>query len=363
MQYQGPTAPMHPPMPPMVPAPIYTDPPNLVPGAPVPTPPRRTPRKPLRIGWSWRWFLWGMVMLLVVAGIGGGLLLHRVSDFSQAISGQGPLTTQLGDGRVSLVFLGYGGYGHDGAYLSDSMLVVTYDPASGKSAMISVPRDLWVQVPPDSGQYSKLNTAFAYGVAHGGLAAGGALAASKVSDITGLNVTHWLSLDFTGFEDLVNQLGGVDINVPDEFTATLSSTGADAQVFHQGLQHMDGLRALSFARARYCSPPAEASDFARSARQQLLMKALFDKVRSPGGWFDAPGVMDALQTRINTDLSVRDLYTVFTGSNIDHATRIGLSNANVLVDDVSDDGQDILLPRGGDWGAIRSYIQQQMNGQ
>jgi polyisoprenyl-teichoic acid--peptidoglycan teichoic acid transferase len=303
-----------------------------------------------------------MLLVLVVLGIFGGLLLHRATDFGKAISGQDAFSTQLGDGRVSMVFLGYGGAGHDGEFLSDSLLVATYDPATDKSALISVPRDLWVQVPPNSGNYFKLNTAFAYGVAHGGFTAGGQLAANKVSDILGMPITHWLSLDFTGFEELVNQLGGVDINVPDNFVATTSPTYSGGKAFHKGLTHMDGATALLFARARYCTPASEASDFARSARQQLLLKTIFGKLRTPGGWFDATGVMDDLQSRVHTDLSLRDLTTVFTHFDINHATRIGLSNQNVLVDAVSDDGQDILLPRDGNWDIIRSYVQSQLGG-
>ncbi|MBA3826574.1 MAG: LCP family protein [Ktedonobacterales bacterium] len=360
MDNQGPTAPLPPRVyspPVVVPAPIYTDPLPLAPPiAPLP------PSPPPRGGWNWSWFVRGMLLVVLVMAIGLGLLWHRVSDFSRAVSGQDALASQLGDGRVSLVFLGYGGVGHDGAYLSDSLLVVTYDPATGKSAMISVPRDLWVQIPPGSGEYAKLNTAFAYGVAHGGIITGGNLAANKVTDILGVNVTHWLSLDFTGFAELVDQLGGLDITVPDNFVATLSPTYTGGQVFHQGLQHMDGTRALLFARARYCTPAAEASDFARSARQQLLLRALFAKVRSVGGWFSAPGVMDALQTRLNTDLSLRDLATILTHFDIAHATRIGLTNNNVLTDATSDDGQAILLPIGGNWGAIRAYVQQQLGG-
>jgi len=342
-----------------VPLPISTDPAPFAPPV-IPVAPPKILRK---FPWKgWKWLRRGVLIVMTVLVICGGLLWHRAADFSRAISGQDVFSTQLGSGRVSMVFLGFGGPGHDGAYLSDSLLVVTYDPASGKSAMISVPRDLWVQIPPNSGQYAKLNTAFAYGVAQSGFAVGGALAANKVTDILGLNVPYWLSLDFTGFEQLVDRLGGLDVNVPDDFVATLSPTYTGGQVFRHGLQHMDGTRALLFARARYCTPAIEASDFARSARQEILLRALFAKVRSPGGWFAAPGVMDDLQSRVKTDLSLRDLATIFTHFDIDHAARIGLTNQNVLTDVVANDGQDILLPRGGDWNAIRTYIQQQLGG-
>ncbi len=309
-----------------------------------------------------RWVLGGIAGVLLVFVVLTGLLLHRAYDFGQAISNQPPFSSQLpGTGRVSLVFLGYGGPGHDGPYLTDSLLVVTYDHDTGKSALISVPRDLWVQVPPNSGHYAKLNTAYAYGVYNGGPFVGGQLATEKVTDILGINVPYWVSMDFTGFDQLVDKLGGVDINVPDDFIASESPSHKPAWPFHHGMQHMDGARALIFARARYCEPPAEASDFARSVRQQILMRALVSKMKSPLSWPAIPGVMDALQPHVHTNLSIRDLATIFTTFDFAHAKHIGLTNQNVLVDATSPDGQDILLPQNGDWGLIQQYVQQQLN--
>jgi len=309
-----------------------------------------------------RWVLGSIAGVLLVFVLLSGLLLHRAYDFGQAISNQPPFSSQLpGSGRVSLVFLGYGGAGHDGPYLTDSLLVVTYDHATGKSALISVPRDLWVQIPANSGQYAKLNSAYAYGVYNGGPYVGGQLATAKVTEILGINVSYWVSLDFTGFEELVDKLGGVDINVPDDFIASEAPTHIPAYPFHHGLQHMNGARALLFARARYCEPAAEASDFARSVRQQLLIRALVSKMKSPLSWPAVPGVMDALQSRMITNLSIRDLTTIFTSFDFSHAKHIGLTNQNVLVDAVSSDGQDILLPRNGDWSLIQQYVQQQLN--
>jgi LCP family protein required for cell wall assembly len=309
-----------------------------------------------------KWLLRVALAALAVFVVGCALLAHRIYDFGAAISSQPPFSSQLsGNKRTSLVFLGYGGPGHDGPYLTDSMLVVTYDPAAGKSTFISVPRDLWVQVPPNSGQYAKLNTLYSYGVANGGPDVGGMLAAQKVSTILGIDVPYWVSLDFAGFEQLVDKLGGVDIDVPDTFNASVSPTYAPYVTFHAGKQHMDGTQALLFARARYCTPLSEASDFARSQRQQILMQALVARMRSPLEWPAIPGVMDALQSRLATNLSIRDLITFFREVDFAHARHIGLTNQNVLVDAVSADGQDILLPINGDWGAIQQYVQQQLN--
>src|SRR6185312_2300285 len=138
-----------------------------------------------------------LVIVLVVCGALGAFA-NRALAFGSAISPQAPLSTQTGYmggvGRVNVVVLGYGGAGHDGAYLSDSLMVMSLAPGDHATTLISVPRDLWVQVPPNSGQYAKLNTAFADGMANGygsqppGQMAGGLEAAAKVSDVTGLNV-------------------------------------------------------------------------------------------------------------------------------------------------------------------------------
>jgi LCP family protein required for cell wall assembly len=223
-----------------------------------------------------------------------------------------------------------------------------------------------VQVPPQSGSYGKLNTAYENGLANGynGIsaspAAGGAEAARKVSDVTGMPVQYWLTINFDGFRGLVDALGGVDINVPVGWTATNlggGSTASNTATFKAGLQHMDGERALQYARARYITSPAsEGSDFARSRRQLLLIHAIIDKARSLGAIPELPGVMNALQQTLYTNLSLADLMLLSTNVDINHAALVGLSNDNVLVNAVSDDGQDILEPANGDWGVIQRYI-------
>src|SRR5579862_2963853 len=98
------------------------------------------------------------------------------------------------NGPERILILGYGGGNHPGAYLSDSMVLVSND--GGKSAAISIPRDLWVQLPPGSGHYSRINEALQDGYNSGGLDAGGNLAAQKVQEVTGVPVTGWLLEDF-----------------------------------------------------------------------------------------------------------------------------------------------------------------------
>jgi LCP family protein required for cell wall assembly len=320
-----------------------------------------------------------VLTLLVFLLALGGLTARRIYAFGQAISTQGPFSTQTGymsgSHRMNLLVLGYGGAGHDGAYLTDSMLLISLIPSSGSATLISVPRDLWVQVPPDSGQYAKINAAYQDGLYNGyngmppGRLAAGALAARKVSDVTGLPVSYWLSLDFQGFRRLVDTLGGVDVNVPVAFTARYPrnddpSIDAGWKIIHfnTGPQHMDGERAIEYARARYVlDPPSEGTDFARSVRQQLLVHAILARARQVSAWPHLADAANALQGALYTNLSLADLALFAQKLDLRHAHHVGLSYDNVLVGAQSDDGQDILLPVNGDWNAVRQYVASQLN--
>src|ERR1051326_2427118 len=236
-----------------------------------------------------------LIVLLLLCIIGGFALItaQRALAFGSAISTQTPLSTQTSymgtSDRVNLLVMGFGGTGHDGAYLTDSMVVMSLLPQSHHTTLISVPRDLWVQIPANSGQYHKINYTYTYGSNNGANpAAGGDAAAQKVSVITGLNVKYWLTINFTGFRDFINAIGGVDVYIPDSFTANYPAND-DPSInpnwikihFSKGMQHMDGETAIRYARARYVlDNPAEGSDFARSARQQIMIKAALTKVKS-----------------------------------------------------------------------------------
>jgi LCP family protein required for cell wall assembly len=346
----------------------------MAPAAAAPPPKWGAPRR------RRHWVRNSLLALLVLLLVAGGLALREVFALGQAISAQGPLTSQtgymLGLGRVNVLVLGYGGGAHDGANLTDSLMVLSLDPHSGATAMVSVPRDLWVQVPPESNQYGKINTAYQVGLANGyaglppGRDAGVALAAGEVSEVTGLDLPYWVTLNFTGFRSLVDALGGVDLTVPTAFTANYPrnddpniDAGWKTIHFNTGRQHMDGERAIEYARARYVlDPPSEGTDFARSARQQLLVRAIFGQARQPGAWPRLAGASKQLGGALYSNLSLADLALFGEKLDFNHARRVGLTTQNVLVGATSDDGQSILLPANDDWTAVRQYVAQQMGG-
>ena len=318
-----------------------------------------------------------VVLLLCVLGSLAAVTMQKVLAFGSAISTQSPLSTQTGylgtSDRINILVMGYGGSGHDGAYLTDSMVVMSLLPYNAHTTLISVPRDLWVQVPEGSGNYGKINAVYEYGSKFNATpAAGGDAAAKKVSLVTGLNVQYWLTINFTGFKDFINAIGGIDVYVPDSFNACYPKND-DASVdaswikvqFNKGMQHMDGARAIAYARAReplaVCGKgtsqnQAELTDFARSARQQIIIKAALSKVRSISTWPSLYNALNVLSHTIYTNLSLADLGLYALKMDLTNAHRVGLSNQNVLVDSTSNDGQYILLPRNNDWQAVKNYV-------
>src|SRR5256714_9030213 len=316
-----------------------------------------------------------LVVLLLVCIIGVLTIstAQRVLAFGSAISTQSPLSTQtsyMGTGdRVNLLVMGFGGSGHDGAYLTDSMLVMSLLPQSHHTTLISVPRDLWVQIPPGSGQYHKINAAYEYGSNNNAKPAdGGNAAAAKISLVTGLDVKYWLTINFQGFREFIDSIGGIDVYVPDSFTANYPAND-DPNInpnwikvhFSKGMQHMNGETAIRYARARYVlDNPAEGSDFARSARQQIMIKAALSKVKQMSTWPSLYNALNALQHTIYTNMSLADLMQFALKMDLTNAHRVGLSNQNVLATGTAPDGEYILKPANGNWQAIVDYVKQQL---
>jgi LCP family protein required for cell wall assembly len=311
-------------------------------------------------------------VILVIVIIFGAITIPRVLAFGSHISKQAPLSTS-GDlstnNRVSMLIMGYGGGGHDGAYLTDSMLVVSLLPQNHHTSLISVPRDLWVQNPYTT--QSKINAI--YTVASNNNQdpeAGGTATTGIIGTVIGMPVKYWMTIDFTGFRELIDSVGGIDVYVPDSFSANYPANDDPAinpnwkvVSFTKGNQHMDGETAIEYARARYVTDnPAEDSDFARSARQQIIIKATLSKMKQLTTWPKLFDALNALEQTIRTNMSLEDLAQFGLDMDLNSAqtAHIGLSVDNVMAYDTSSDGQSIVVPQNNDWAAVSSYVQQHL---
>lgn len=198
---------------------------------------------------------------------------------------------------------------------SDTLIVVHVNPAAGWAAMLSIPRDSVVTI-PDVGQ-QKINTAYSYGYnnaaelyGHGTTpdAGGGALVAETVAGFLDLDIDYIAQVDFQGFEQIIDTLGGIPVDVPRPLLDAEFPTdnfGYERLYIPAGLQVFDGRTALSYARSRHGS-----SDFDRSQRQQQVLQALLHEVRRRG-LFDQvallPELAQDLEQTVTTTLPLSDL--------------------------------------------------------
>lgn len=311
------------------------------------------------------------ILVVAVLGvlIGGVLLGMRAAAFNGEVSTAGFPSTALfgklnGDDRVNVLLIGYGGPDHSGPFLADSIQILSIDPQTDTTTTIPIPRDLWIEGVGAFPQNGKINEVFAAGEAEGGLERGGDLMAAVLSDVTGLEIGHWLSIDFTGFRDMIDAVGGVTITNPVAFSWATGSAGHQsgnwAGSFAAGELELDGEQALAYSRARYTSVVDESTDFARSVRQSRVLAALRSELGGGGLGSLLPGLrlMDAMEGNVLTDLSVIDLFLL--SSHLSSDGRIDVSDRTILVATTNTIGQYILIPNDwtgpGAYGGFRAFL-------
>ncbi|HEX2194473.1 MAG TPA: LCP family protein [Candidatus Limnocylindria bacterium] len=317
----------------------------------------------------------GLLLVLLVTVVGGILLWGRVSAFNASVStattASSALWGPLGGGeRVNIALFGYGGPEHrSGNFLADSIQIISIDPTSKATTIIPIPRDLWVEGVAELPDNGKINEAFAAGYEAGGLEEAGRLATEVLTVVTGLEIQHWMAMDFAGFKEMIDAVGGVTVYNPRAFRYTWYEPAFQrgrftAGGFARGTIHLDGEDALSYARARYTSLPRESSDFARAARQQRVLAALRAKLGDGGLGSIGPGLamMDALEGNMKTDLSAFDLFLLSSHMSPDRTIR--LKEGEILEATTNTLGQYILVVRGranaSDYAPLHAYLERQL---
>lgn len=183
--------------------------------------------------------------------------------------------------RINILLLGIGGTEHeDGGLLTDSIVIVSFKKSTGRVALISIPRDLYLQMPGES-KYEKVNTAYVLGEQK----YGNGLDYSKktISYITGLYINYATAVDFEAFKAVIDALDGITIHLDEPFIEDkqwwCDENGKNCRPFivEAGDPALDGETALFYVRSRFSS-----SDFDRARRQQQVMLAIKDKILSLG---------------------------------------------------------------------------------
>ncbi|HVM90904.1 MAG TPA: LCP family protein [Verrucomicrobiae bacterium] len=264
---------------------------------------------------------------------------------------------------VNVLILGIGGAGHDGSLLTDTIILASIDMKNKRVAMLSIPRDLAWKLP--DGSYEKINAVGAYEEQdHPG--EGARRTADDLSQFFGVPIDHVLRIDFRGFSELIDTVGGVDVNVEHSFTDEQYPTSDDGWTtvsFKKGMQHMSGQTALVFVRSRHGNN-GEGSDFARSRRQQLVLMALRDKLLSLNTLAD-PGKLakmySSLASHIQTDLTPWDalafapLLSDFDPSHVTTHVLTDAPDGELVATNLNNNF--LLFPKDGNWDAIKDLAQ------
>jgi polyisoprenyl-teichoic acid--peptidoglycan teichoic acid transferase len=228
-----------------------------------------------------------------------------------------PTEEPLPDSPLTILLLGADQRPEIETVRADALVLVHLDRKQGKVSMLSLPRDLWVEIPGYG--YNRINAAYPIGDQNLGPGGGAALTKATVTNLVGLPVDYFVMVNFQGFEELINQIGGVEIDVPkaiDDPAYPTEDFGTKRVTFRAGKQRLNGERALIYARTRHGD-----SDFGRNQRQQQVLLAVFEQIRRQGLLQQLDNVDDytgALRSYIRTDMSRRTMLDLARfGSRLD----------------------------------------------
>jgi LCP family protein required for cell wall assembly len=258
-----------------------------------------------------------VIVLALLAGVGAFAYyryvdsgLNRDDPFAEITGGRPP---KVADGALNMLLLGSDSRdpdngGKPGEWRTDTMIVLHIPADHKKAYLISMPRDLYVYVPkskttPYGDTNAKLNASFSWG--------GTPLTVQTIEKYTNVRMDHVLLIDFGGFKQVIDALGGIDMNIEKDIT----SVHPPKRQFKKGMNHLNGDEALDYARQRYQFPDG---DFARMRHQQEMMKAILDKAVSSGTVSNPAKLNSFLKAvtkamTVDKDFSLADMAIQFRG--------------------------------------------------
>jgi len=244
--------------------------------------------------------------------------------------------------RVNLLLLGADKRPDETVYRTDTLIVVTLDPATKTAGMLSIPRDLWVPI-PGYGE-SRINQAFVLGEVKKYPGGGPALAMRTVQEFLGVPIHGYILVDFDGFRKLIDQIGGIDVQVDKPIDDTQYPTddyGYQEVHIPAGLVHMDGDLALKYARVRHGS-----SDIDRGRRQQQVLMAARDKALRLNLLPKLPSLMATVMSAVQTDLQPGEILALAKLANQVDAENIhtAVIDYTMVMETKTPSGGDVLLP-------------------
>ncbi|MGE6630233.1 LCP family protein [Bacillus sp. NPDC077027] len=265
-----------------------------------------------------------MVMFLLLIICLGGFAVYKIVNTLQAADKtydelQRGEKSRLRDAVIdikkkpfSVLFIGIEDYATKGAYgRSDSLIVATINPQDKTMKMVSIPRDTRVQLASDTtGNKVKINAAFATG--------GKDESIETVEHFLNIPIDKYATVDFDGFKDVIDELGGIDVEVPFDFDEKSDIKKSKKIYFTKGNMHLNGEEALAYARMRKQDP---RGDFGRNDRQKQILRAMIDQMAKPNNITNVDNIAKAVSDHITTNfritegLALQQIYSGFKGDD------------------------------------------------
>jgi LCP family protein required for cell wall assembly len=219
-----------------------------------------------------------------------------------------------GNSRINILFVGFRGgdpiKGHC-PFCTDTLILLTVDPATKTAGMLSIPRDMWVNIPGFG--FSRINTAWTLGRGSKLPGGGPALTMKTISHFIGVPVDYYVQVDFDTFVDIINLLGGVDVYNEETIVLDPVAHGRDfpkTKITCCGMRHLDGRTALAYSRCRHIEQGCKDGDIGRARRQQKVIFGIRDKVLNPQNFASllaqAPQLYNTFSAGIHTNMSLGD---------------------------------------------------------
>ena len=238
-----------------------------------------------------------IMVVLVSGGIGAAAYgWHAWAGKTGNIGwpGDGAAGQDAGVGRVNVLLVGADERQQDAKFNTDSLILASIDPDSKLIAMLSIPRDTRILLPKYG--YVKINSVLALTDYPTLLA--------QVSNLTGLTVNSYIETNFSGFKSVIDTLGGITVDVEKDMYHDTEEGGADGVInLHKGVQRLNGIKALQYARFRSDA----LGDISRTARQQAVLKAVAKEMLQPGTIPKLPVLIPQLMKAVHTNLSLGNL--------------------------------------------------------
>lgn len=211
-----------------------------------------------------------------------------------------------GGSRVNVLFIGIDSrdWEVERCPRSDTMIVFTIDPITKTAGMLSIPRDMWVNIP--GSDYGRINQAYNLGCAYNLPGGGPALAMQTASQFLGVPINYYAQVDFDTFIQMIDTIGGIDVLVKEKLILDPIGEGMDHVAITPGVRHLTGWKALAYARTRHTAN----GDVDRAQRQQQVVFAILNKVFTPD-YFptfvkQAPDLYNQMSAGIHTNISFED---------------------------------------------------------